>query len=479
MYKKIMLGLLSGLMLLGAVPAKAESVLLDKAKLKYKTETVDVNLYGEKRKAGYANNLMLVLKREDGSVITGFKPSIKGGYGFKLVPGQFKAKDSETEQLLLMAKQGDWHVYSEYRIMDFANPKKVQEIFSVVDNFGVVNSATLDGNTIMVKTVKDEKPLKVEVDPKFIEDISANRRTVNFSRLYSISTEDVNNDGKLELVTNQQLIVDKNVIADVGAVWTFNGKVEEEKPKVEENEESLLPKTDKPEDIMKAVEDFMAKLEQEEKAEEDKPAKKEELWKISNMTIMKNNPRDKHNSVNNGAFFKGGMIYPVKMVAPNGEATYPQVMINGDIERQTALNALFKDEADTYIKDFLQGKVDLAFNVLRADDKLLTVQYISGKDKFTRHNINILAGDKKKLSLGDILDVKDKNLVPLLNVLNPNSKLSFDQKLTDEWYIRDEKLFLSKVVEDLDEVAVFKLEDLHKYIKHPNFKVDALSSTSK
>lgn len=474
MYKKIMLGLLSGLMLLGAAPAKAESVLLDKAKLKYKTETVDVNLYGEKRKAGYADNLMLVLKREDGSVITGFKPSIKGGYGFKLVPGQFKDKKNETEQLLLMAKQGDWRVYSEYRIMDFANPKQVQELFTVVDSFGVVNSATLEGNTIKVKTVKDDKPLNVEIDPKFLEDTAVNRREVDFGRLYSISAEDVNNDGKLELVTNQQLIVDKNVLADVGAVWTYKGPVDEEKPK--EKEAEAQPKSNKTEDILKEVEKLLTELEKDEKPE---GKKKEQLWAISNMTIMKNNPRDKHNSVNNGAFFKGGMIYPIKMVAPNGEATYPQVMINGDIDRQKALNDLFKEEAESYIKNFLQGKTDLAFNVLRADDKLLTVQYISGKDKFTRHNINILAGDKKKLSLGDILDVKDKNLVPLLNVLNPNSKLSFDQKLTDEWYIRDEKLFLSKVVEDLDEVAVFKLEDLHKYIKHPKFKVAPKNTSSK
>ena len=477
MYKKIMLGLLSGLMLLGAAPANAESVLIDKAELKYKAEKAEVNLFGERQNAGYAHNLMLVLKREDGSIITGYKPSIKGGYGFKLVPGQFVDSKSETEQLLLMAKQGDWRVYSEYRIMDFANPKQVKEIFDATDSFGVVNSASLEGNTIKVKTVKDSKPLDVELDPKFVEDIAENRKNVDFSRLYSIAAEDVNNDGKLELITNQQLVVNKNVLADVGAVWTYKGPVDEEKPKEKEDKAAeAQPKSNKTEDILKEVEKLIAELEKDDKSENKK---KEPLWAISNMTIMKNNPRDKHNSVNNGAFFKGGMIYPVKMVAPNGEATYPQVMINGDIDRQKALNELLQKDADSYIKKFLQGKTDLAFNVLRADDKLMTIQYISGKEKFTRHNINILPGKKERLLLEDVLNVKDKNLVPLLNVLNTNQKLSFDKNLTDEWYIRDEKLFLSKVVDDLDEVAVFKLEDLHKYIKHPNFKVAATSSKSK
>lgn len=477
MYKKIMLGLLSGLMLLGAAPANAESVLIDKAELKYKAEKAEVNLFGERQNAGYAHNLMLVLKREDGSIITGYKPSIKGGYGFKLVPGQFVDSKSETEQLLLMAKQGDWRVYSEYRIMDFANPKQVKEIFDATDSFGVVNSASLEGNTIKVKTVKDSKPLDVELDPKFVEDIAENRKNVDFSRLYSIAAEDVNNDGKLELITNQQLVVNKNVLADVGAVWTYKGPVDEEKPKEKEDKAAeAQPKSNKTEDILKEVEKLIAELEKDDKSENKQ---KEPLWAISNMTIMKNNPRDKHNSVNNGAFFKGGMIYPVKMVAPNGEATYPQVMINGDIDRQKALNELLQKDADSYIKKFLQGKTDLAFNVLRADDKLMTIQYISGKEKFTRHNINILPGKKERLLLEDVLNVKDKNLVPLLNVLNTNQKLSFDKNLTDEWYIRDEKLFLSKVVDDLDEVAVFKLEDLHKYIKHPNFKVAPTSAKSK
>ena len=508
------------LLLAGAVAspvwASDKDVLLAKTDVKYKNETAKAELWGNKVTSGYAHDLMLMLKREDGSVITGYKPDINGGYGYTLKALQLKDKDSANEQLFLAVRQGDWQSYAEYRVLDIANPKEIKPLFSATDSFGVVVGASLNAKTLSVQTVKDKEPIKIELAPKMVEDISANRQKVEYGRIQSVTCLDVNHDGLQELITTQEIMVDKRVLADVGAVWHYVGPKEDAEPQdkaeeaakdkaeeladltsdekepAEKDEENLREGSLK--DFLKAMGESLAELdkktdendadvtgegtaakaepavEKQEKAAEK--AKAEKLWKQDNLTIMKSDLPNRKNSINKGAYFKGGMVYPVKMVAPNGEATYPQIMLNEDAELQNKLNKLLLDEADAYISAYLHGMADMAFNVIRADQKLLTVQLISGKDHFVHHNINILPGTDKKLKLNDILNTKDKNLVELINVLNTNAKVTWDAKLTDEWYIRNDTLYLMKNVAGTDEVTGIELNNLHKYIVDADFLVE-------
>lgn len=451
--------------------ANAESELLDSTKLLYKGQKVDVNLYGEKLDSGYAYDLLLVLKREDGSVVTGYRPTVKGGYGFYLTPAQFKDKEGENEQLVLMAKQGDWRVYSEYRVLDFADAKKVKELFSAVDSFGVVVQGSLADNNLELMTVRDKEPIAIKLNEKLLEDVPENRRRFKFGKLFSLSVFDVDGDGKHELITDQQLTVDKKILADVGAVWCYTGPKDEKKEEsAGSKEKEIKAKGKSVADVLEAAQLLMSELEKELDGDKEKDdcAK---LWRQVNMTVMKNNVTDKRNTINNGAFFQGGMIYPVKMIAPNGEATYPMVSFGNGYELQSAWNKVLLQEADGYISKYFKGQADMAYNVLRADDKLVSIQLISGKDKFVHHNVNFVPGKKEKLELADLLKVKDKQLIPLLNLLNKNSKLTFDKNLTDEWYIIGEKLFLVKNIDGIDEVAVFELADLHKFVKLPGFVI--------
>lgn len=445
----------------------AESELLNSTKMLYQGQKIDVNLYGEKLDTGYAYDLLLVLKREDGSVVTGYKPTIKGGYDFKLMPAKIKDKDAETEQLVMTAMQGDWRAYSEFRVLDFDNAHKVEELFNVADSFGVVTTASLEGNTVKLKTVKDKDLIDVNIDENILNGVADNRRKLQFGKLYSLTVFDVDEDGKQELVTDQQLYVDKKVVADVGAVWRYIGPKPETKEKSKPVEE-VKAKSNSVADVLKAVEETMALLKPEDKEKKDNKPKV--LWRQDNMTIMKNNARDKRNTINYGAFFQGGMIYPVKLIAPNGEATYPQFAMSNDYQQKNAWNKLIDKESEQYIRSFVLGRADMAFNVLSATDKMISIQLISGKTSFEHHHVNLIPGRKTKVELGDLLNIKDKKLVELLNVLNKNKKITFDKALTDEWYIIGDKLHLMKKVDGVEEYTTVELADLQKYVKLEQFK---------
>ena len=498
--------------------AEAEEALLAETELLYKSDTVKAQLWGNKLKNGYANNLTLVFKRKDGSVITGYLPDIKGGYGAVLKAVQVKARTNDTQQLLLGVKQGDWRAYSEYRVLDIYTPHNIKALFTATDSFGIVSAASLDESTLRVQTIKDKELLKIALNPQLVEDLAANRRRVSFGRLSSLSVLDMNKDGVHEFITNQIITVDHRVLADVGAVWRYVGPTKDIKESIAKKEklaatqdkdsseqkqasgltkepselkqdkattqakeysglkQSKAQKLDKAEHSKDNSSKASLKSEQKASAalEKNNVAPNEQslpqrLWRQDGLTIMKADVVNKKNTINNGVVFEGGMIYPVKMVSPTGEATYPQFMLNEQVELEAAWNVTLMQEAESYIESFLQGKADLAFNVLRADKKLLTVQLISGKDSFLRHSINFIPGEKQKYELKDLLNVKAKGLVQLLNELNNNRKLSWDADLTEEWYLRGNDLVLMKNISGSAEAAFFALKSLKPYIKDKRF----------
>lgn len=457
--------------------AQAEDVLLSKTKLQYKGENAIAQLWGDRQKNGYANKLIVILKREDGTLITGYQPTINGGYNCSLQPIQVKKAKGKTEQLLVKAQQGTWNAYGEYRVIDFEKPKSVTELFSASDNYGVITSAKLQDNTLMVQSIKDVKPVKVEIEKKMLEDISENRRHVIFSKIFSLTPIDVNKDGIQELITTQQILVDRRCLADVGAVWFYEDKdqltKESKNQKAEENEGSLENKKQKKakqeslQEILTKLKGIVGDITRDASPENKAEGRlTQKLWKHTNLTIMKNEYPNKANTINDGKAFKAGIIYPVRMVAHNGEATYPQLSINNDIELTAELNKLLWKECESYIQAYLRGKTDVAFNVICADDKLISIQLISGKTSFLHHNVNILFGEKKKAELSEVLDVKAKGLVELLNTLNTNKNVIWNKKLTDEWYVRNGNIYLMKNVAGTDEVSGFNLNNLKSYIKY-------------
>ena len=421
-----------------AGPAAAADTLLAKTALQLDKGSVTAELWGDRLPSGYSEDLLVLLKDERGKLVTAYAPSIKGGYYPMLEAVQVKPVDKEqarsagneaaaaaqsaagnagaaqqvpsaikaaAQQLLVSVGQGDWQAPSEFRILDFAERNKVQELFSSADSMGLVSKAYSNEEKLYV-TLKDGQQNVANLP----EGVSSNR--IYYGGLYSLTAHDLDGDGQQELLGAQQLVNGKQNVADVGAVWQLDG---------------------------------------------------EKKWKQSNVTIMTTSPTPKSNTVNDGKEVATGVILPRKMVVPGGEATYP-TFVSHDVELQNKINRLLQSECAEYLDSFYQGKADMAFKVITANEHIISLQLISGKSKFKHHHVNINPSTGELIKLNQILNYKDPDLMPLLRLLCTNKNMMLEYQPPAEWYIEGKNLFLMQNICGQDEVAGFALGNLHKFV---------------
>ena len=404
-----------------AGPAAAADTLLAKTALQLDKGSVTAELWGDRLPSGYSEDLLVLLKDERGKLVTAYAPSINGGYYPMLEAVQVKLVDKKAatdagnesvseakqaaQQLLVSVGQGDWQAASEFRILDFAERNKVQELFSSADSMGLVSKAYSNEEKLYV-TLKDGQQNVANLP----EGVSSNR--IYYGGLYSLTAHDLDGDGQQELLGAQQLVNGKQNVADVGAVWQLDG---------------------------------------------------EKKWKQSNVTIMTTSPTPKSNTVNDGKEVATGVILPRKMVVPGGEATYP-TFVSHDVELQNKINRLLQSECAEYLDSFYQGKADMAFKVITANEHIISLQLISGKSKFKHHHVNINPSTGELIKLNQILNYKDPDLMPLLRLLCTNKNMMLEYQPPAEWYIEGKNLFLMQNICGQDEVAGFALGNLHKFV---------------
>lgn len=387
---------------------QAADTLLASAQLTLPQGTATAELWGDRLPGGYANDLLVLLKDKDAKIITAYAPSIKGGYNCLLTPVQLSAQKEGGQQLLISAAQGDWRTASEFRVLSFAAAKDVKEVFGAAESMGLITKAYIKEDKLHV-ALKDGSQSSLEP----ATGMSVSEGAANYGGLYSLVAHDVDGDGVDELLGSEQLAQHRQPLADVGAVWQLD--------------------------------------------------KDTHQWKQSALTIMTLSPSPKGNTVNDGVDFAAGTILPRKIVVPGGEATFP-VFASRNVELQNKINSLLAQESEAYLQKFYQGKADMAFKVLRADEKLLSLQLISGKTSFVHHHININTKTGEKIALTSILNTQDKDLLPLLNLLNNNKVVSFKDKMPEEWYVEGDNLFLVQNINGQDEVSGFALGNLHKFM---------------
>ena len=401
--------------------AAAADTLLAKTALQLDKVSVTAELWGDRLPSGYSEDLLVLLKDERGKLVTAYAPSIKGGYYPILEAVQVKLVDKKAataagsesvseakqaaQQLLVSVGQGDWQAASEFRILDFAERNKVQELFSSADSMGLVSKAYSNEEKLYV-TLKDGQQNVANLP----EGVSSNR--IYYGGLYSLTAHDLDGDGQQELLGAQQLVNGKQNVADVGAVWQLDG---------------------------------------------------EKKWKQSNVTIMTTSPTPKSNTVNDGKEVATGVILPRKMVVPGGEATYP-TFVSHDVELQNKINRLLQSECAEYLDSFYQGKADMAFKVITANEHIISLQLISGKSKFKHHHVNINPSTGELIKLNQILNYKDPDLMLLLRLLCTNKNMMLEYQPPAEWYIEGKNLFLMQNICGQDEVAGFALGNLHKFV---------------
>ena len=401
--------------------AAAADTLLAKTALQLDKGSVTAELWGDRLPSGYSEDLLVLLKDERGKLVTAYAPSIKGGYYPMLEAVQVKLVDKKAataagsesvseakqaaQQLLVSVGQGDWQAASEFRILDFAERNKVQELFSSADSMGLVSKAYSNEEKLYV-TLKDGQQNVANLP----EGVSSNR--IYYGGLYSLTAHDLDGDGQQELLGTQQLTGGKQNVADVGAIWQLQS---------------------------------------------------DDKWKHTNITIMTTTPTPKSNTVNDGKEIATGVILPRKIVVPGGEATYP-VFVSKDVELQNKLNELLRKECAEYLASFYKGKADMAFKVIAATDKLVSLELISGKTSFLHHHVNLDPKTGNIVKLDQLLNTQDPDLLPLLRLLCTNKNIQLEQKLPAEWYIEGNNLFLLQRICGKDEVAGFALGNLHKFV---------------
>lgn len=396
--------------------AAASETLLASTTLQQERGKATVELWGERLSGGYTEQLLLLLK-EDGKLVTAYAPSVKGGYNpvlqavqVKPLPEGDERQSAVPQQLLLSLGQGDWEAGSEYRIIDFTNPRQIAELFSAADSMGIVTNAYNKENALEI-TLQDGQKNNAPLPEGF-----PGSGRVEFGGLFSLTAHDVDGDGQQEVLSSQQVTRRRKLLADVGAVWRLQ-------------------------------------------RDDDKNGQ----WQRSAFTVMTATPVDKSNTINDGRHFAAGSILPRKMVVPGGEATYP-VFASKNVELQNKINAYLEQECAEYLQLFYQGQADMAFKVVRADDLLLSLQLISGKDSFRHHHLHIAPATGETVKLAQILNFADPDLRQLLNLLCTNKNMDFTEGVPSEWYIEGKNLFLMQNICGNDEVAGFALGNLHKFL---------------
>lgn len=401
-----LLGLaMAGVILLNSATAMAEESLVAKTEFQVQSKVLYAELWGEKLAEGYTKDLLLLIKNDAGRVVTAYQPTIKGGYSSMLMPVKV---DGKGAQLLVGVTQGDWQSITEYRILDISEPAAVKELFSSGDCMGIVTEAERSDTSLTIKFTNGESST-LELDKELIAQVG--RRT-DFGGIHSLTPYDADEDGRQELLISQRVSSGRLLMADVGAILQL---------------------------------DALGK------------------WQPKGMTVMVAAPPDKNNTVNNGRDFVSGSIVPRRIVVPGGEASYPVFLNNDKLELQKQFNETLQQECKPYLQKFYDGEADMAFNVVAADNDLLSIRLISGKNSFRHHHINIDPATGKLLRIEDILDVKNPDLVPLLELLSSNRSMMFEG-VPREWYIEGENLFFVQNICGQEEVSGYNLGNLHKYL---------------
>lgn len=386
----------------------AESMLLDRTQLTLKNAPAVAELWGEMGSDSYAERLTIFVKQED-RVLAAYEPEIKGGYSCYLDTVRVKQDAPQENQLLYCIGSGDWQNPSTYGILDLSDLKHIKNLFTMQDNKGLLE-AVVEKDKQLELTLKGKKPNLVDLPSDFNDDQPARR--LSYAGYHTIFPYDVNGDGVQELFVCQKLQKNNKHLMKVGAILS-------------------LDKTE---------------------------------WRANAYTIMTAASSKQQDGVNNGLAYKNGVIIPRHLVLLKGEYSLPILLRKDNVDLHLKINDLIFAHCLPHMQGFINNTEDFAFKVKRLDEKLLSLQLVYGKDNIAYQCLTIDMQTGRKLELGDILDVKNKDLLPLLQLLRSNKNSDFTKELPKLWYIENDELYMLQQVNGQYIGSVFDLEVLKKYV---------------
>ena len=341
-----------------------------------------VELYGGQmtRGSSYRNDFLLLLKGSDSELLTAYVPSINGGYDCSLEKARFTGRG---EQLILSVGQGGDDGSIEYRIIDFADPKAVKEIFTGSDNAGVAATAEFvpdfrskiafaDGSTNYELLPKEKEFYEqrglYDVDGTLLKGY----RRPYVGKIHSLVAVDMEQDGILELLSLQNIsgLNREDLLGKLAGVWSYDGS---------------------------------------------------SGWKLKSKTFYsggKNKDDKFHRSYNE----KNWRILPRQAVHDSSSVTYPVFTAIAAPEVQNKLNGDFAIIAGPYLQNLATGGCELDYTLTFVSEKFISMVFFGVLDEgekeiFAKIPLNIDVQTGAQLALGDVLNLRDADLLPVLRLL--------------------------------------------------------------
>lgn len=345
-----------------------------------------VTLYGDRLSGNshYYHNLLLQVTDSEGRLKTAFTPSIRGGY-FPFLK-TFTLGKKHTEILLAVA-QGEADKDVAYRLVDFSDAHKVKETFTGVDNFGVTTTTQyLDGRRFRVSCDFGQRPAVLEAaaamsDALHVFDaegvVQKNYLRPQVSKLISLTP------------VQDRLLSTQNILDADGA--TLLGKL------------------------------YITWNWNEEQA----------VWAPQAVhfdTVLDEDKLEKAR-VNSSAAAGNWQLYNRTYVHQGVEISYPEVAVTDSPEIQNKINAAIQSWLQEDKKNCQQA-YRLEFTGPRLLSMLAYRQDSEGQITEKIFNFNMETG--ATLSLQAMFNYKDKDFLPLLNLLGiPKNSV---KSLPRDWY---------------------------------------------
>lgn len=426
-------GVLTGLNTASAQQPEQEPLAALQLDVDGNGEAETVELYGGQltRGSGYRHDFLLLLKNSSGDLLTAYVPSVKGGYACTMEKANLAGKG---EQVLLAVGQGSDEGSTEYRVIDFADVKAVREIFSGSDNLGVAAVAEyLPGfrsKMIFADGTSSEEYLpgeKVFYEKRGLYDEDGNLlkgyRRPSVSKISSLVPADLDRDGRMELLSLQSVkgLGSDDLLGKLAGVWTY-----------------------------------------------DKAAG----WQLKHKTFYsggKNKDDKFHRSYNE----KGWRIVSRQAVHDSSSVTYPVFIAVGEPELQNKVNKDFTVLAAPYLQKLGDGGSELDYTLTFVGDKFISLVFFGVMDEaeqeiFAKIPVNLDAKTGAILELSDLLNLKDPDLMPVLQLLTKKDKVDFSKGIPKSWYYNGTNFVFCQRNEDGEWLeAVVAATDLKKFLLRP------------
>lgn len=392
-----------------------------------------VELYGGQmvRSSSYQGDLLLLVKNGTGDLLTAYVPSVKGGYAAALAKGSFAGKG---EQVILSVGQGNDGESTEYRIIDFADLKAVKEIFTGSDNLGVAASTEYlpDFRSKIVFADGTSSEDKLPGSRYFYEQrglyaadgaLLKSYRRPKIDKITSLVAVDTDQDGTVELLSLQNVrgLNQEDLLGKLTGVWSYT---------------------------------------------------KDSGWQLKTQTFYSGgtNKEDKfHRSYN----AKNWRVFSKQAVLNGNSVTYPMFSTLQDADMQNKINRDFSILAAPYLRQLSTGSCELDYTLTFVGDKFISLVFFgvmdeAGKEIFAKIPLNIDVKTGEQLVIGDVLNLQDADLLPVLKVLTKKDQVNFSNGVPANWYYNGTNFVFcqrSEQGEWLETVAA--AVDLKKFLLRP------------